>query len=300
MSKTTRRTALGRGLAALIPVEESEASPTRSAEQIDISSITPNPFQPRTHFDQEEIKGLAESIKNQGLLQPIVVRKKVNGYEIISGERRFRALKQLGWDYAPCIVKAQVTDREMLELALVENIQREDLSDIEEALAYQRLLLECSLSHEQLSERIGKSRSAITNTLRLLKLPESVQSMIQQRAISPGHARALLAIDDASTQKVVAQRVVSEGLSVRQVEEFMRDNGHARPKAKRASAASSTARPVAPAFDADTTRCLEELQYRFGTAVRINGSNARGRIEVHYSGAEDLTRILNLMLPTAG
>jgi len=296
MSKTARRTALGRGLSALIPVETEERGNRQPTEEnIDISSITPNPFQPRTQFRQEEIDGLAQSIKEQGLLQPIIVRKKVNGYEIISGERRFRALKQLGWDYAPCIIKTQVTDREMLELALVENVQREDLNDIEQALAFQRLMLECSLSHEQLSERFGKSRSAITNTIRLLKLPSAVQQMIKDHAISSGHARALLTVENAAAQKSLAEKICVEGLSVRQVEELTRqgkDNGPRTPR----SASRSAESPL----DADTKKCLEELQYRFGTAVRISSHGTRGRIEVHYTNSDDLTRILNIMLPRAG
>ncbi len=296
MTKTARRTALGRGLSALIPVESESTDSRGPSEQIDMSAIRPNPFQPRTRFQQEEIDGLAASINTQGLLQPIVVRKKVNGYEIISGERRYRALKQLGWDTAPCILKAQVSDREMLELALVENIQREDLNDVEIAHAYQRLLLECSLSHEQLSARVGKSRSAITNTLRLLKLPNVVQQMIQDGALSSGHARALLAVEDGSSQKALAERIAAEGLSVRQVEELVR----AAPTVKRPVARKPRGTHPSSQLDPDTSRCLEQLQYHYGTAVRVSGNGEQGRIEVHYSGSEDLARILNLMLPAAG
>ena len=299
MTKPSRRTALGRGLSALIPIENSVPDDKGGAEHIDISALTTNPFQPRKQFDQKEIDGLAQSIKNQGLLQPIVVRKKVNGYQIISGERRYRALKSLGHDTVPCIIKKQVSDREMLELALVENIQRQDLNDVEEAHAYQRLQQECSLSHEQLSERVGKSRSAITNTLRLLKLPQVVQQMIQDGALSSGHARALLAVEDASMQKKLAQRVGTEGMSVRQLEELVRTEkgtGGRQPRASRAPSAVV----IVERLDADTMRCIEELQYRFGTAVKIHGNGLHGKIEVHYTGVEDRSRILNVMLSGTG
>lgn len=295
MNKTARRRALGRGLSALIPAEHDDSGPQGGTEMVDAHALTPNPFQPRTEFDREEINGLAKSIEAQGLLQPVIVRKKVNGYEIVSGERRVRAMKQLGWDQIPCIVKGKVSDREMLELALVENIQRENLNDIEQAVGYQRLLLECNLSHEELSERVGKSRSAITNTLRLLKLPQHVQQMIRDGAITSGHARALLAVDDTATLRRLADRITNERLSVREIEDAVRQEKGApqpRPRKPRTSGAPTLARQLDP----DTVRCLEQLQYRYGTAVRINGGSDKGKVEIHYSTGDDLNRVLNLLL----
>jgi len=281
-------------LSALIPSESPESEGSQGTQTVDIHAIRPNPFQPRTEFDQEEINGLAKSIEAQGLLQPVIVRKKVDGYEIVSGERRIRAMKQLGWDRAPCVIRETVSDREMLELALVENIQRENLTEIEQAVAYQRLLLECQISHEKLSERVGKSRSTITNTLRLLKLPQPVQNMIKSRSLSPGHARALLTVDDAAEQTMLAKRIVDDGLSVRSVEDAARQTKgrtRAAPRKPRTSTPS-------PALDPDIQQQLDNLQYRFGTAVRLNGNANRGKIEIHFSSAEDLNRVVDLLLGT--
>lgn len=196
MNKQGTRRALGRGLSNLIPTPVENQSGNEEIQELNISNIRPNPFQPRIDFEEEEIRGLAESIEAQGLLQPVVVRKKEDYFEIVSGERRYRAFCLLKREKIPCIVKTQITDREMLELALVENIQREELNEIEMAIAYQKLLLECSYTHDQLSKQVGKSRTSITNTLRLLNLPEEIQQMLRKNQISMGHARALLAIED--------------------------------------------------------------------------------------------------------
>jgi ParB family transcriptional regulator, chromosome partitioning protein len=212
MAKTNHRRALGRGLTTLIPQDSLDTGSGSEVVMVDIHAIRSNPFQPRIDFNETEIAGLAESIRNQGLLQPVVLRKKVDGYEIISGERRLRALKHLGNNQVPSFVKAQVSDREMLELALVENIQREDLNDIEEAVGYQRLLQECSLSHEDLAQRVGKSRSAVTNIMRLLKLPEEIQVLLREKKLSMGHARALLAMQDPAEQRALARRIIEQDL----------------------------------------------------------------------------------------
>ena len=194
MANKKTRQALGRGLSSLIPVYDAEMVAEGDILSVDIDSIMPNPFQPRKNFNKEEIGSLADSIRSQGLLQPIVLRKKGRGHEIISGERRLRAMRHLGEKRIPAIVKEKISDGKMLEMALVENIQREDLNDIELGKSYQRLIVECRLSHKDLSERIAKSRSAITNTIRLLKLPEKIQTLIRGGKISSGHARALLSI----------------------------------------------------------------------------------------------------------
>jgi len=289
MNKKQGRKALGRGLANLIPVhDEEEKGIENEIVEVSIDAIKPNPFQPRHVFNQEEIKGLAESISQQGLLQPIVLRKKLDGYEIISGERRFRAFQFLNRDKVPCVIKGKVSDRQMLELALVENIQRENLNDIETALSFQRLLVECNLSHEELSERVGKSRSAITNFLRLLKLPQKVQDLLSDKKITMGHARALLSLKDESAMIESAQHIVEFGLSVRDVEKGVHPE-------KKAPGKKSETQPVSPEpIDPDVQDLVEKLEYRFGTSVRIHrNKGGKGKMEIHFVSDQDLNRILD-------
>jgi len=288
MNKTKKRRALGRGLSNLIPVEkENTETAGRDVAHIDIDAISPNPFQPRVDFNDEEIAGLAASIKTQGLLQPVVVRSKLDGFEIVSGERRFRAMRSLKWDTIPCIVKKKISDREMLEMALVENIQRENLNDIETALAYQKLLLECSLSHDELARRVGKSRSALTNALRLLKLPQKIQKMVRDNALSMGHARALLSIDDEKKQIDIAQHIVRDKLTVREVEQLVAPKTAKKP---------GTMKKPAPSSDPDMQVQIEKLQYHFGTAVKISANEKmKGKIELQFHSADDLNRILDII-----
>jgi ParB family transcriptional regulator, chromosome partitioning protein len=292
MTSGQSRRALGRGLTNLIPQDSEETGSDNDVVLVDSNAIRPNPFQPRKEFVYAEIQGLAESIKNQGLLQAIILRKKIDGYEIISGERRFRALKLLGQDKIPCIIKAKITDREMIEIALVENIQRENLSDIEQAIAFQRLLLECGLSHEDLSARVGKSRSAITNTLRLLKLPDSIQQMVVRGEISMGHARALLSFEDAQKQNDIAGKIISQKLSVREVEEAAQ---HLREKGPQTKGSVLSAKKSAEK-DPNILSLVEKLQYKFGTMVSIvKLRNDKGKIEIHYYNKDDLNRIVDLL-----
>jgi len=289
MSDKTKRRALGRGLSSLIPVADDQTAEGPAIVSVNIEEIHPNPFQPRSDFNEEEIRNLAESIKNQGLLQPILVRAYENGFQIVSGERRLRALKHLGRTVAPCIIREKTSDREMLEMALVENIQRENLNEIEKAAGYNRLLVECGLSHEQLAERIGASRSAVTNTLRLLKLPEKLQEMVRRGDLSMGHARALLSISDQSRQQQLAERIVAEGLSVRDVENAVQNSGRGTRKAR----AVKKNQP----YDPDTQQIIEKLQYKFGTAIVIRaGANKGGTIEIRYYGTEDMNRIVDILL----
>jgi ParB family transcriptional regulator, chromosome partitioning protein len=293
MANAHTRRALGRGLTNLIPQDSEEKGSDNEVVLVDSNAIRPNPFQPRREFDQKELEGLAESIKNQGLLQAIILRRKIDGYEIISGERRFRALKLLGEDKIPCIVKPKVTDREMIEIALVENIQREDLNDIEQAGAYQQLLNDCGLSHEDLSTRVGKSRSAITNTLRLLKLPKEIQHMMIHGDITMGHARALLAIDDSQYQRELCKKIVSQKLSVREVEEEVRLGKEKKPHEK----GSGVKKKPGAGKDPDHRALMEKLQYKFGTKVSIILlRNEKGKIEIHYYTKEDLNRIIDLLV----
>ena len=288
MDKKNSRKALGRGLSNLIPAKFDDPDTNSEIHQIAIDRIETNPFQPRLDFDDEEIKGLAESIKTQGLLQPVVVRKKDTVYQIISGERRFRAFQFLKKDTVPCIVKNSVTDREMLELALIENVQREELNEIEKAIAYQKLLLEYNYTHEQLSGQIGKSRTAITNTLRLLNLPEEIQILLRKNKLSMGHARALLSFGP-DEQKSLAKKIVEENLSVRDIENIDSPTRKVRKKS-----VSTTKKET---LDPDTAQVIEKLQYKFGTSVLINDvAKKKGTLSFQFFGEEDLSRIIDLML----
>ncbi len=289
-NKKTRR-ALGRGLSSLIPVYDSAIVDEGDILSVDIDSIMPNPFQPRKNFNREEIGSLAESIRSQGLIQPIILRKRAGKYEIISGERRLRAIRHLGEKRIPAIVKEKISDGRMLEMALVENVQREDLNDIELGKSLQKLLVECGLSHKDLSERIGKSRSAITNTIRLLKLPEKIQDLIRDGSISSGHARALLSIKDRQAQLALAKKIVSQGLTVRDIENITQAK-EKREKTKRKGAIASQDGRVDP----DIKHQEDRLRYLFGTDVRIKtGTGSKGKIEINYYSREDLNRILDIM-----
>jgi ParB family transcriptional regulator, chromosome partitioning protein len=293
MNNKTARRALGRGLSNLIPVTQAVETvlPGDEIQNLKISTIRPNPFQPRLDFDDEEIKGLAESIENQGLLQPVVVRKKDNGFEIISGERRFRAFIYLKRETIPCIVRDKVTDREMLELALVENIQREQLNEIEKAIAYQKLLLECNYTHDELSKQVGKSRSVISNSLRLLNLPDKIQQLLRKDEISMGHARALLSIEDETEQLNLAEKIVKDSLSVRDIEKVTQNN----KEVKREPSQQSKKEPVT--IDPDIANLLEKLQYKFGTSVSLKSlSSDNGKLEIQYFSQSDLVRIVDLLL----
>jgi ParB family chromosome partitioning protein len=292
MKKQPARRALGRGLSNLIPthIDGDDSSNNGEICLLDISSIKTNPFQPRVDFNEEEIKNLAQSIENQGLLQPVVVRQKDSHYEIISGERRFRAFNYLKREKLPCIIKTKVTDREMLELALVENIQREELNEIEKAIAFQKLLLEFNYTHEELSKRVGKSRTAITNSLRLLNLPEEIQQMVRQEKITMGHARALLALENEKDQLQLAHRIESEHLSVRDIEKESKE-------IKEKKSPKTSYKKKIETLDPDIANILERLQYKFGTAVKIKPSSENvGKLEIDYYNQSDLIRIVDLLL----
>ena len=298
-----KRRALGRGLDKLIPtVSVDDKDSSNGIDEVEISSIKVNPFQPRLDFVDSEIENLAESIKNQGLLQPIVLRKIDDNYQIISGERRFRAFKFLKKDRVPAIIKVGINDTEMLEMALVENIQRENLSDVEVAISYQKLLFDCGLSHKQLSERVGKSRSGITNTLRLLKLPDSIQQMIRGGKISSGHGRALLSIDDKKEQLSIADKIVSDKLSVREVENCNREDNtvtqESTDKDSSGSKKNTQKEKVVKERDADLVAVEEKLRFHFGTDVKLNVDNSthKGKIEINCYEKSDLNRIIDMIL----
>ncbi len=293
MTTNKKRRALGRGLDKLIPVGP-EPDSNKGVDEVEISSIEVNPYNPRLDFDDAEIEHLATSIKNQGLLQPIVLRKIDNTYQIISGERRFRAYKYLKKSKIPSIVKTGINDTEMLEMALVENIQRENLNDVEVALSYQKLLFECGLSHKDLSERVGKSRSVITNTLRLLKLPEHIQHLIRDGKISSGHGRALLSFDDEKKQEEISQRIIDEQLSVRDIENFGQQENIKKDKKSKTSKKSTNIEEKDP----DILSVEEKLRFHFGTDVKIavNNSTYKGKVEISCYQKDDLNRIIDLIL----
>lgn len=290
MNKKVSRRVLGRGLSALIPTgsEDESAVSENEVVNIDYSSIVPNQFQPRKEFNQEEINSLAQSISIHGLLQPILVRQKsAESYEIISGERRLRALRSLGKDKIPCVVRQKVSDRETTEMALVENIQREDLNDIEKADAYQQLILNHDYSHEQLAKQIGKSRTAITNTLRLLNLPEEIKTMMREQKLSMGHARALLAIEDNDNRLMFANKIITEKLSVRDIEKETQNKiGQKNKKQKKHDT-----------VDPNLAEAVNKLQYKLGTPVELTMKTGdRGMMKIEFYSEKDLVRIVDLLL----
>jgi len=278
------RNVLGRGLEALIPpLDTAAVLPEVSrggALELPVEEIVANPYQPRTHFDDEAIQELAASIKATGVLQPILVRRNstAGGYQLVAGERRLRASIIAGLKKIPAIVK-DVADREMMELSLIENIQRENLNPIEEAKAYQTLVKELGLTHDQVSERVGKQRVSITNSMRLLGLPEEVQEMVSRETLSAGHARALLAIDKAGDQLAAARYVQSKGFSVRRTEAFVRR------KLRRMHS-----RPRTPKLEG-LREWEVRLQQKFATHVAITPGRKGGKVEFEYYGQEDLERL---------
>ncbi len=281
------RKALGRGLGALLSPEREVAAPP--AQVVPINSIQPNPLQPRSRFDQSKLNELAQSIAENGVVQPLVVRRKGVGYELIAGERRWRAAQSLGLSTIPITI-LDVPDDKLLELALIENIQREELNAIEEAQAYQKLIDTIGLTQDVLAKRVGRDRSYITNYLRLLRLPEDLQLLVQEGDISTGHARTILALTDEDSQRRLAKKIVDEGLSVREVERLVRDGAPAAPRQK----AVARTRTQDPNVAAAETR----LRRKFGTKVRIvqQPGSQRGRIELEFYSGADLNRLYDLLL----
>jgi len=303
MTSFQRKTGLGRGLSALLddsdsvhppknamnPISETEqkAQPNNIGT-IKISDIATNPYQPRTEFDQVALNELAESIRVQGLIQPITVRAADHGkYQLISGERRLRASKLAGLTEIPAYVR-QANDQQMLEMALIENIQRENLNAIEVALSFQRMLDECSLKQEQLGERVGKNRSTVTNYLRLLKLPPAIQISIRDQKISMGHARALINVEEPEKQLFIHQEIIDKGLSVRKVEELVRSINSLQIKPKAGQ------QPAGISFEYQ--KLQRDLASRFATKVKLKvGENGKGAIEIPFVSNDDLSRILELL-----
>lgn len=274
---------LGRGLEALIPTATADRGGLRT---IPLEAIEPNPRQPRDAFDQQSLAELAQSLQTVGLLQPIVVRESANDrYQIIAGERRYRAAQLAGYREIRAVIR-HTDDDQVLTEALVENLHRVDLNALEEAAAYQQLLDDFGFTHEQLAARIGKSRSTITNTLRLLSLGSELQRQVATGALSPGHARALLAVDDTDLQRQVAERVVSEGLSVRAAEDLVR-------RLLRQAKQEPVERPQPER--GGYVGLQQRLSDMFATKVRITGSANRGQVVIDFSGREDLQRLLGVL-----
>lgn len=287
---------LGRGLEALLgPVSREQAVASGALRELPVGSIRANPFQPRTHFDPAELTDLTRSIEASGLLQPIVVRPAGSGmYELIAGERRWRAVQQLGWASVPAVVK-EADDRTLLTLALVENLQRDDLSPIDEAVGYQRLVDEFAVPQQELARMVGRDRSTVANTLRLLKLPVAVRALVHEKKLSEGHARSLLALDHPSAIEKLAAESVVNGWSVRELEARVRGD---RPSTRRRPAGTETRNPTA-----DVRRVEEALRQRLGTDVRVTAKRrGRGLVTLSYYSNDDLARLLELILgqPFAG
>jgi ParB family transcriptional regulator, chromosome partitioning protein len=283
---------LGRGLGALIPpgAAEHKATTEGGYREVPVAAIRANPYQPRVAFDEETIGALADSIREVGLLQPVLVRPAGDGFELIAGERRWRAARRVGLQVIPALVR-ETDDNTALEQALVENLQRSDLNPLEEAGAYQQLIEDFKVTHEQVAARVGKSRAAISNTLRLLQLPPSIQRAVRERQITMGHARALLGTPDRAFQEALAKRIIKDDLSVRQVEEAVRARNEGSGGSTRSTnGAGSKRRPPG----------LAELEEMLGdhldTRVKIKlGAGGRGTLMVEFAGLDDLERIYRTM-----
>ncbi len=294
-----RKQALGRGLDALIPgaVSVPQAEPAAEPDSptdyfpCPLDQIRANPYQPRRVFAQEELEELSQSIRSQGIIQPLVVRKNGSDYELVAGERRLRAAKLAGLTEVPVVVR-QIGETALLIFSLVENIQRQNLNPMEEARAYDRLINEFELTQEDLAERVGKSRSAVSNYLRLLQLPQDIQTALSEGRLSMGHAKVLLGADSIAQQKALFQKITDKGLSVRQSEQLLKQIKEA---GKNGDAGAQPAEP-----DSETiyfNSLCEDLSRHFGTKVDIRRKGQRGKVEIEFYSDEDLDRLLGLLNP---
>jgi ParB family chromosome partitioning protein len=283
------KTRLGKGLHALIPteVEENHTAVAESTQELDVALIDPNPFQPRIFFSEESFDELKKSIEEKGVIQPILVRPGSNGrYEVVAGERRLRATIELGIKMIPAYIKEVTTDEEMLEIAIIENVQREQLNPIDLAKGYQQLIDECGLTQEEVAKKIGKDRTTVANIIRCLKLPEKIQESLQQGDIKEGHARALLRINDPKVQEKIWRKTVKEGLSVRSVEQLARKFEE-----------KNKVQPVKPARrrkSAYVNKVETKLREKLGTQVKLRTRKEGGSIEITFYSGEDLERILDI------
>ncbi len=287
-TKKTRKGGLGKGLDALFPDiggGEDAERPGSTYFECDIDKIRPNPYQPRRDFPEKEMAELADSIKNQGLLQPLLVRETETGYELIAGERRLRAAHTAGLKRLPVIIK-DISNAELIEISIIENIQRENLNPMEEAEAYQRLMEEFGLTQENVAARVGKSRSAVANFLRLNHLPEEIKTAIKNSELSTGHARALLGAENPEVQRKAFKQVLARGLTVRETEKLVQKLNK-----------SGQARPEQPKSREDIyfASLEEDLSRHFGTKVQIRKKGGKGKVEIEFYSSEDLDRLLELL-----
>ncbi len=296
----TRR--LGRGLEALLgPISRDHAEAAGTLKELPIVDIRPNPYQPRTRIDEGALVELTASIEASGMLQPVVVRPKDGSYELIAGERRWRAAQRLSWSRIPAVIK-DVDDRTLLTLALIENLQRHDLSAIDEAAGYQRLMEEFKLPNAEVARVVGRNRSTVVNLLRLLRLPAEVQALVHEGRLSEGHARALLSLNHRDAILALAQEAVEQRLSVREVESRVAGAGAAQIEAAPAAAKRPDGRSRQPAT-ADVKRVEDAMRKRLGTDVRVTMKRkGRGVVSISYYSTDDLARLLELILgePFAG
>lgn len=291
-SRKVKNNVLGRGISALIseaaPVEEpvnevaAPEDPERTVQYIDINDIRPNRNQPRKKFDSESISELAASIQEHGIIQPLIVCKADQGYELVAGERRWRAAREAALDKVPCLVR-EFSSEENALIAIIENMQREDLDPIEEAEGLEKMMKEYGFTQEEVSRSVGKSRPYITNSLRLLKLPQDIREKISEGAISAGHARALLSVKTRALQEQICQKIIKDGMSVRETENLVRKGG----KSRKAPARSKK--------DPDIVAVEEKLKEIYGTRVAITTNGRKGAVEISYYGREDLNRIIELL-----
>lgn len=291
---TTRRSGLGKGLSSLIPADV--ASDAGSYREIGVDEVVPNRYQPRDHFDEETMASLAASIAEVGVIQPIVVREGENGFELIAGERRWRAAKRAGLPSVPAIVRDS-DDLSSLETAVVENLHRQDLNALEEAAAYQQLIEDFDFTQEQVATRVGRSRSAVANTIRLLQLPATVQRLVVEGQLSAGHARALLATPDRGQQEALARRIVSERMTVRDIEDFLRDEPSepdVEPARERPTPSPDS---VGETTDPGVLELEELLAARLETRVKVQLGKGPGRLVVDFADLDDLERIYRVITP---
>ncbi|RMI04898.1 MAG: ParB/RepB/Spo0J family partition protein [Calditrichaeota bacterium] len=279
---------LGKGLHALIPsAVTTDEIPSEAIQEIDVALIEPNPFQPRINFDEDSLEELKQSIKEKGVIQPILVRPLEDGrYQLVAGERRLRAVISLGMRQIPAFIREVTTDEEMLEIALIENVQREHLNPIDLAKGYQRLIDECGLTQDEVAKKIGKNRATVANIIRLLKLPEKIQESLRNGEIREGHARALLGVDDPKIQEKIWKKAVKDSLSVRSVEQLVRK---AMQKEK-----EEPARPTRKRKPHYVTRAENVLREKLGTQVRVRTRKGGGTIEITFYSPEDLGRLMEI------
>lgn len=285
------KTALGKGLGALITPRVASPTPMEElgerVQQIPVGKIIPTPFQPRKEFSDDELKELVDSIRQHGIVQPLIVRENGEKYEIIAGERRWRAAKQIGLKEAPVIIR-KATDQEVLELALIENIQRADLNPIEEATAYARLAQEFGLKQDEIAQKVGKSRASVANCMRLLELHAEVQSWLTQSRITVGHAKVLLSVKSHDEQLLLAETIIRQNQTVRQAEKLISQhlNNNGSSRSSRSKSSSATGPSVA------VLHLQNRLQQHLATHVSLHHNEKRGRIEIEYYGNDDLQRLL--------